>query len=455
MANYPCDPIPHLPPGDAIIEPHSLRCRRTYHYLGGAPLVASHEWAIITLAPLPDPAHYDQDILLICHCLEETSGWRFAEVSRSGMGAALVRFASVVDIDTAISQSPFFVGDSTLSVTRKDHGINFCDCTFSHDAWIMMVNYPLECQRVEKERESVSGFGNLLAWNMETSNRARILVKLRVPELLEIPVSHVICDNLDDVGHGQSWTCVVYIIQQDLLGAMGGDEDPIPPDGNVHPLPHAPFGGVWHDAHFHGHEDDENLQQPHNDYLYMPHVVTPPQSHVNPHGALAANMRVAVEATDCFIALHNMIKHAISAAPYIPDNLSAQTVSGIRCQIIDVDDALGVIRKGVMTVTTIQEREIAPSQCFITEIMEECSLPNTVSSVMVQNIPTQETSNALEQSTRQINQSKNRKQKAPIIVAEVRRSKRIVGLSAGFKDQEAATKATRCKKQDPTKGLGA
>ena len=31
---------------------------------------------------------------------------------------------------------------------------------------------------------------------------------------------------------------------------MGGDEDPIPPDGVLHPMPHAPFGGIWHDADF-------------------------------------------------------------------------------------------------------------------------------------------------------------------------------------------------------------
>ena len=102
MANYPCDPTPHLPPGTAVIEPHGIRRRRTYHYLGGAPLNVAHEWAIVTLAPPPDPAHYEQDIALIRHFLHETRGWPIAEDSRCGMGAALVRFVCAVDIDTAI-----------------------------------------------------------------------------------------------------------------------------------------------------------------------------------------------------------------------------------------------------------------------------------------------------------------------------------------------------------------
>ena len=65
-----------------------------------------------------------------------------------------------------------------------------------------------------------------------------------MPDLLEIPVSHVICESLDDYGHGQSWTCAVYILHADFLGAMGGDEDPIPPDGVMHPLPIASFRGI-------------------------------------------------------------------------------------------------------------------------------------------------------------------------------------------------------------------
>ena len=65
----------------------------------------------------------------------------------------------------------------------------------------MMVNFPLEAWRPDKVRESVSGFAKFLVWNRDMSNRARILVKVRVPDLLEIPVSHVIRESLDDYGH--------------------------------------------------------------------------------------------------------------------------------------------------------------------------------------------------------------------------------------------------------------
>ena len=82
--------------------------------------------------------------MLIRHYLDHERGFRIAEVSRCGMGAALVCFQHSCDIGTAIANSPYFVGDSTLRVLRHDRGINYRDCTFSHDVWIMMVNFPLE-----------------------------------------------------------------------------------------------------------------------------------------------------------------------------------------------------------------------------------------------------------------------------------------------------------------------
>lgn len=68
----------------------------------------------------------------------------------------------------------------------------------------------------------------------------------------------------------------------DLLGAIGGDEDPIPPDGALHPLPNAPFGGIWEDADF----DNHHMQHdPVFDANGVPMILTPPQSPGMAHGA--------------------------------------------------------------------------------------------------------------------------------------------------------------------------
>lgn len=48
---------------------------------------------------------------------------------------------------------------------------------------------------------------------------------------------------------------VNYVLQSKLIGGLGGDEDPLPPNGgNPHPLPNFPFGGIWDDMM---HEDNK------------------------------------------------------------------------------------------------------------------------------------------------------------------------------------------------------
>jgi hypothetical protein len=58
-------------------------------------------------------------------------------------------------------------------------------------------------------------------WNRDGSNRARILVNIRLPDLLEVPISLVLCHNDSDEGHGHSWTVVNYILQAKLIGGLG------------------------------------------------------------------------------------------------------------------------------------------------------------------------------------------------------------------------------------------
>jgi hypothetical protein len=84
----------------------------------------------------------------------------------------------------------------------------------------MMVNYPQEAWHVERIKESVSEFGKFLVCNRDGSNRARILVKIRVPYLLEVPISLVLCQNTSDEGHGHSWTVVNYILQAKLIESL-------------------------------------------------------------------------------------------------------------------------------------------------------------------------------------------------------------------------------------------
>ena len=181
-------------------------------------------------------------IALITNYLEG-HGWRINYTSRCGMGTALVQFTTACSRDTAVSLSPFQIGDSVLRISKQDRGLNYRSITFTHDVWILLMNYPLECWDVGVISRTVSPYGRFLIWNKDPRDKARVIVKLRVMNVDNIPISLVVLRNLDDVGYGDSWTCPTYILSRDLIGQQGGDEDPLPPDGgNPHPLPHVHGG---------------------------------------------------------------------------------------------------------------------------------------------------------------------------------------------------------------------
>jgi hypothetical protein len=204
----------------------------------------------------------------------------------------------------------------------------------------MMMNFPLEAWHVEKICESISEFGRFLVWNRDGSNRARVLVKIRVPDLLEIPISHVLCENTDDAGHSQSWIVVNYILQANSIAGEGGDEDPLPPNGmNPHPMPNLPFGGIWNDDDFVVHENqdnnnnnaapNQNFAAPNHGHAApasaagdngVPAINTPPQS--PPAHGIIQNLQPTIDAMESFNAMHNLMNDIITNFPSAMKNLN-------------------------------------------------------------------------------------------------------------------------------------
>jgi ABC-type uncharacterized transport system permease subunit len=89
-------------------------------------------------------------------------GFTIRSTSRSGMGTALLQFPNSLSLELAFTGSPYFIGDSVVRIVPHNRGLNYTDCTFTHDVWIMMMNFPLEGWIVEKIHESVSSFGRFL-----------------------------------------------------------------------------------------------------------------------------------------------------------------------------------------------------------------------------------------------------------------------------------------------------
>jgi hypothetical protein len=237
MANYPCDPLPHLPPSAVPVPFNALRPQCGYVVVGGELLIICDDWAIVSLEPEPDLTHF-QGMSQLIRAQFEQRGFRIRQISRCGMGTTLVCFMDAVDRDNAISQSPYFIGETVLRVIPQNEGRNWRSASFTHDFWCMLINYPLECWDVDTIVNTMAPYGRFLVWNRQDSNKARIFVKIRAYDINRIPGSIVVLHSSNSLGDGNSWSCPCILFNPRMLGAGPGDEDPLPPNGgSPHPLP--------------------------------------------------------------------------------------------------------------------------------------------------------------------------------------------------------------------------
>ena len=183
MANYACDFIPHLPIGAGFIPSNGQRPQHGYVTVGGSLPLSCDTWAIIKLEPKPHPGQFEGTSILITNYLEQQRRWTVREISRCGLGAALVRFMDVVERDNAVMHSPYFIGDTIMRVLEQNRGENHRSVTFTHDCWLMLMNYPIESWNLDTIVTSLAQYGRVLIWNKDETNKARILVKMGVLNL--------------------------------------------------------------------------------------------------------------------------------------------------------------------------------------------------------------------------------------------------------------------------------
>ena len=87
MANYPCDPIPHLPPGAGYVPFNHRRPQRGYVVVGGSTNEVCDDWAIVQLEPEPSWEQFEGTSILIRAQMAQR-GYDIRQISRCAMGAA-------------------------------------------------------------------------------------------------------------------------------------------------------------------------------------------------------------------------------------------------------------------------------------------------------------------------------------------------------------------------------
>jgi hypothetical protein len=115
----------------------------------------------------------------------------------------------------------------------------------------MLLGFPLDYWTHESIQSAIGAFGRVVLWENDKNHLARLLVRARVTDLQEVPHFIVLTDA--EGFNGESWTVQCEILEQELLGQLLPNEEPVPavPDNGQQPL--FDFLGLGQPAQQHQH----------------------------------------------------------------------------------------------------------------------------------------------------------------------------------------------------------
>jgi hypothetical protein len=145
-----------------------------------------------------------------------------------------------------IQNSPHAFGDVFISFTEHDRGRNHRAITLNHEVWLMLLGTNVDFWSDAHIHKIIGDHGQVIAWEEDHNNLARVLVKARVVNLEDIPWFIV---STEGPGfEGDSWTIQTETIQSRMLGINAADEDvpPGPDDCNQNSLISLVLGShIW------------------------------------------------------------------------------------------------------------------------------------------------------------------------------------------------------------------
>ena len=279
MANFALDPAPFVPPGFEIIDGGPRRLPRTFYSPAVAPDRQHEEYAIAIVepAPLPEEALIFRN--MVSDFVVNNLGRAVLDAQPWIQGVGLFRFNSPFARQALVDHPPFDLGnDRFVRFVPHDEGINFRAIQAFHRGWVMIVGIPLDYRRTQYIADAISTFGRFHHWHQDDPLLVRTLAYFSFPATTLVPRDVVYREFADFGGSRISWSAPIYIFSADFADILPPDEDPMPFDGNPHPLPgHLQFHNHnwvmpefpeigWDELPPPAHENEPNHQEaPHDD----------------------------------------------------------------------------------------------------------------------------------------------------------------------------------------------
>jgi hypothetical protein len=155
------------------------------------------------------------------------------EVQPCALGDAYVRFSSSLERESFLGGIYQITPEYQLHFVKHDEGINARYHNAHREAWVMLLNYPLDGKSNALVAKAVAGFGLFWYWH-DTNYMARIVLRVLLKEDAQIP--HDVTVSLGMPPRMRSWTCLVFSLKRKNVTVVP-DEDELSAEGPLHPLP--------------------------------------------------------------------------------------------------------------------------------------------------------------------------------------------------------------------------
>lgn len=204
MAYHGADPAPFMPRGFTrqVVPGRQVSVRAFARRLLEEQ---NNDVAIVTFDDLPEGQRTWMQIrTMVGNFLTQHKRMIYRSIQPCHLGQAYVRLSSASDRDALIRGSPHPWEGEDFTFVSHDDGRNHRSLQFNHECWLMLLGFPLNYWHRENIELAIATFGRLLIWERDDTNLARIIIKVRVLSLPEVPRFIVVLDG--EGFQGESWT---------------------------------------------------------------------------------------------------------------------------------------------------------------------------------------------------------------------------------------------------------